>query len=120
MEAPELLGLSGLEPVPPPVPRANLKEPEPCVALGRAPDGAPVVVACAAGVDLDLPSFAADARLALGPADARLVLAVTTGDDPPALRRLAARLVHPAQVVAVPFEAGPPEAHTGSARVLEP
>jgi len=101
---PGLVGLTELRPAAPPVPRTNLKDPVPCVALGRAPDGAPVVVVCSAGVDLDLVPFGADARAAVGHADARLVLAVPEGDDHPALRSLAARLVRPADVVAVPAE----------------
>jgi hypothetical protein len=101
---PGLLGLVELQPVPPPVARTNLKEPVPCVALGAAPDGAPVVVVCSAGVDLDLVPFGADARAALGRPAAPLVLAVPEGDDHAALRLLAARLVHPAAVVAVPAE----------------
>jgi hypothetical protein len=62
--SPELAGASELTPVAPPVPRQNLKDAVPCVAAGRAPDGAPVVAVCSVGVDLDLVPFAADARLA--------------------------------------------------------
>ena len=76
----------------------------PCVALGAGVDGAPVVVVCSAGVDLDLVPFAADAREALADSGARLILVVPEGDDHPVTRRLAARLAVPAEVVTVPPE----------------
>jgi hypothetical protein len=71
------------------------------VATGEAPDGTPVVVACAVGMPLDLVPAAADARAALAP-DARLLLAVPERDDHPGTRRLAAQLLRPAEVVPVP------------------
>ena len=64
--------------------------------------GAPVVVVCSAGIDLDLVPFAADARDALAEPDTRLLLAVPEGDDHPVTRELAARLAVPAEVVPVP------------------
>lgn len=60
---PTLVGLDSVRPVAPPVPRTNLKDPVPCVALGDGPDG-PRVVVCSSGVDLDLVPFAADAATA--------------------------------------------------------
>lgn len=60
---PTLVGLDSVRPVAPPVPRTNLKDPVPCVALGDGPDGSRVVV-CSSGVDLDLVPFAADAATA--------------------------------------------------------
>jgi hypothetical protein len=71
------------------------------MATGEAADGSPVVVACTVGMSLDLVPAAADARAALIP-DARLLLAVPERDDHPGTRRLAARLVRPAEVVPVP------------------
>ncbi len=102
IEQPALVGLATLAPAAPPVPRTNLKDPVPCVAVGERADGEVVVVVCSAGVDLDLVPFAADARDALGPADGHLVLAVPEGDDHPVTRLLAARLDRPAAVVSVP------------------
>jgi hypothetical protein len=104
---PELIGLRALAPAPPPVPRLNLKDPVPCAAVGTDERGAPVVVVCSAGVDLDAVPFAADARDALGPDDS-LVIAVPEGDDHPVTRALAARLVPPADVVAVPAATASP------------
>ena len=59
-----------------------------------------MVVVCSVGIDLDLVPSAADARLALDPA-ARLLLALPERDVHPVTRRLAARLVEPAEIVAV-------------------
>ena len=99
---PPLVGLAALAPAPPPVARSNLADAVPCVALGTDDSGAPVVVVCSAGVDLDLVPFAADARDALAGPDTRLLLAVPEGDDHPVTRELAARLAAPAEVVRVP------------------
>jgi hypothetical protein len=99
---PELIGLAELAVAPPPVPRISVKDAWPCVATGRRSDGEDVVVVCSAGVDLDLVPFAADAREALGPATAPLLLALRAADVHPVTQRLAARLVHPATVMAVP------------------
>jgi hypothetical protein len=102
VEEPSLVDALVLETAPPPVPRTNLKDPVPCVAIGVDRDGAAVVVVCSVGIDLDLVPFAADARGALGPADARLLLAVPERDDHPVTRALAARLRHPAEIVPIP------------------
>jgi hypothetical protein len=99
---PSLIGLTALAPAPPPVARTNLADAVPCVALGADDSGAPVVVVCSAGVDLDLVPFAAHARDALAGPDTRLLLAVPEGDDHPVTRELAARLAVPAEVVPVP------------------
>jgi hypothetical protein len=71
------------------------------VAAGRGADGTALVVVCSTGVDLDLVPFAADARHALGFDAARLLLAVPARDAVSATRALAARLVLPAEVVAL-------------------
>ena len=92
---PELVGAARLEPVPPPLPRGDLRLPAPAPAVG---DG--VVVVCSVGIDIDLVPTAADARLAYAP-DARLVLVVPEADDHPLTRGLAARLLAPAEVVPV-------------------
>jgi len=97
---PGRVGASTLALVEPPVPRTNLKESTPCVAMGTALDGNPVVVVCSVGIDLDLVPFAADARLAIDP-DAQLILAVPERDAHPVTRALAARLLRPAAVTTV-------------------
>lgn len=99
---PSLVGAASLRPGQPPLPRANLKDPVPCVATGEAADGSPVLVVCSTGVDLDLVPYAADARLADGRPGVRLVLAVPERDAHPVTRALAALLLEPADVVAVP------------------
>jgi hypothetical protein len=53
------------------------------------------------GIALDLVPTAADAREAIDPA-ARLLLAVPERDDHPTIRRLAALLRSPAEVVTIP------------------
>jgi hypothetical protein len=63
------------------------------------------VVVCSVGIDLDLVPFAADARGAVGLADARLLLAVPERDDHPVTRAVATRLRQPAEVVPVPVPA---------------
>jgi len=84
---PSRVGAIALAVAPPPVPRANIKDPVPCVATGTDADGGSVVVVCSSGVDLDLVPFAADARAAhegahpgVGDAGSRLVI-VTPGRD---------------------------------------
>ena len=98
---PELIGLVELAVAPPPVPRISVKDASPCVATGKTANGEDAVVVCSAGVDLDLVPFAADAREALGPATTPLLLALAAADVQPVTQRLAARLVHPATVIAV-------------------
>lgn len=97
---PGRVGAATLALAEPPVPRTNLKEATPCVAVGTGLDGQPVVVVCSVGIDLDLVPFAADARLASDPA-ARLVLAVPERDAHPVTRALAARLIRPADLIPV-------------------
>jgi hypothetical protein len=83
------------------VARRSVKDPVPAIAFGRDAGGAPVVVACSVGVDLDLVPAAADARLTIAP-DARLVLVVPERDVHPVTVRLAAALVSAAEIRAVP------------------
>ncbi|MEI8239230.1 MAG: hypothetical protein WCI22_07375 [Actinomycetota bacterium] len=63
--SPSLVGATEVRVVPPPVPRQNLKDPVPCLAIALV-DGEAVLVVCSTGVDLDVVPFAVDARLALG------------------------------------------------------
>ena len=98
---PGLVGLASLRPAEGPRPRRDLTERDAAVALGADEGGKPVVVACMVGVAADLVPAAADARAALDPG-ARLVLAVPERDDHPSNRRLAAKLLDPADVVPVP------------------
>jgi hypothetical protein len=99
--APALVGLSSLRPAEGTRPRPNLSERDAAIAAGLDNEGVPVVVACSVGIALDLVPTAADAREAIDPA-ARLLLAVPERDDHPTIRRLAARLRSPAEVVPIP------------------
>jgi hypothetical protein len=94
---PELAGAQRLDPVPPPVPRGDLRVPRPAPASGESLDAEPLLVVCSTGVDVDLVPTAADARLLDG-RDPRLVLMVPEGDDHPVTRTLAAALRQPAEV----------------------
>ena len=99
---PSHIGLTTLRAAPPAEPRPNLRDPAVAIALGRdEATGLEAVVACSVGIHLDLVPAAADARLALAP-DARLLLVVPERDAHPVTRALAQRLLHPAELVALP------------------
>jgi hypothetical protein len=101
MAEPEMLGLAELRPAEPTVRRDSVKDTGASIAVGTDLEGQPVVVACSVGIDLDVVPAAADARLSLDPG-ARLLVVLPERDDHPVTRRLAAGLVDPAEVVAVP------------------
>ena len=62
---PARLGLTAVRPAQPPVPRPNVKDRMPCVAIGAREGAEPVVLVCSVGVDLDLVPYALDARAAV-------------------------------------------------------
>jgi len=95
---PSLIGAEGVRAVPPPVPRTNLKDPVPCVALAEV-DGGAVVVVCSVGIDLDAVPFAVDACAALG-LD-RCLLVVPTRDAIEVQSRIAAAALPSVTVVPV-------------------
>ena len=100
---PQLVGAAYLNRAEPPVARANLKDPIPCVLVGVLigdTTDREVVVACSAIVDADLVTFAADARLRLSP-DAELVIAVAPNNVLPSMQKLAAALRKPARFAEV-------------------
>lgn len=99
MAEPGLIGAVSLEPVEPTVGRESVKETAPALAVGRDPDGAPLLAAFSVGIDLDLVPAAADARAAHAPL-AELLLVVPTRDDHPVTHALADALREPARVVA--------------------
>jgi hypothetical protein len=70
---PHLIGASSVISVAPPIPRPNVKDPIPCVALATI-DGRETAVVCSSGVDLDLVPYAVDARAALGTVQCLVVL----------------------------------------------
>ena len=98
LDRPDLVGASLLERDEGPLPRPNVKDPWPAVAVGDE-----VVVVCSVGVDVDLVPYASDARAIADPG-ARLVLVVPERDAVPVTRDLAAALLEPAEVVTVPAE----------------
>jgi hypothetical protein len=62
---PEMIRASWVAIAAPPVPRTNLKDPVPCVAVAEI-DGVRTTVVCSVGVDLDAVPYCIDARLAAG------------------------------------------------------
>jgi hypothetical protein len=97
---PALVGARALVGAPPPVMADDRNAPGPAVASGVDDEGRPVVVVCSVGIDLDVVPFAADARLSLD-ASARLFLALPERDVHAVTRRMADRLIDPAEIVAV-------------------
>ncbi len=95
---PALIGASAVRPAEPPLPRPNVKDPAPCVALA-AIDGRQTVCVCSTGVDLDLVPFAVDAGTWHG-LD-HVVLVVPARDALDVQRRIAAQLHHPAELVGI-------------------
>jgi hypothetical protein len=85
---PARVGATSLQPAQPPVPRANVKDPMPCVATGAGPHG-PMLVVCSVGVDLDVVPFAVDAWLTDGDATAEIVIALPARDQLPVTDALA-------------------------------
>ncbi|HVN50031.1 MAG TPA: hypothetical protein VMT43_01295 [Acidimicrobiales bacterium] len=109
---PALVGAADLRPVEGILPRSGVKDAVPEAAVGVDDAGRPVVVVASTGIDLDLVPTAADLRLAYAP-DARLLLVVPERDAHPVTRALAAALVAPAEVVAIPGDwrgSGPDDA----------
>jgi hypothetical protein len=100
---PSTVGASELRAVEGTVPRSNVKDAVPAAAVGTDADGGSVVVVCSTGIDLDLVPLAADVRMAHAPG-ARLVLVVPERDAHAVTRALAAALVEPAELVALPAD----------------
>ncbi len=100
IDRPDVVRAARLAPAGPPVPRTNLKEAVPAVAVGATQGGDPLVVVTSVGIDLDVVPFAADARLRLDP-DADLVVAVPARDAHDVVTAMCRRLAVPARVVAV-------------------
>jgi len=98
---PQRVGAASLNVAAPPVVRPNLKDAVPCVAVGADDTGAPIVVVCSSGIDLDLVPFALDARQMHSP-EAELVLVVPARDASPVTAAIAAGAIHPPTVVRWP------------------
>lgn len=62
LDDPSLIGLASLTAVPPLVARSTVLGNVPSAAVGRRPDGRPVVVVCSSGIDLDVVPEAVDYR----------------------------------------------------------
>jgi hypothetical protein len=95
---PNLIGATQVVLAEPPVPRTNLKDPVPCVAVATI-EGDRVAVVCSMGVDLDAVPYAVDARAALGLQ--RCLLVVPSRDAIPVQYLLAAAARPPVIIVPV-------------------
>lgn len=95
---PQLIAASSVVAMAPPIPRPNVKDAVPCVAVATL-DGRSVAVVCSSGVDLDLVPYAIDARAALGRDECIVVLPVRDALD--VQRRLAALASPPLTVLTV-------------------
>ena len=94
---PELVGAASVLPAEPPVPRPNLKDAMPCVALADG-DGASRIVVCTVGVDLELMPFVADVQATF---DEPVLIVAPPRDLLPITRDLAAILETPVEFQAV-------------------
>lgn len=103
LQEPQLVGARELLPIEPPIARDSVKDVGASMAMGVDERGMPLVVASSVGIDLDVVPTAADAR-AFHDQTARLVIVLPERDDHPATRRLAERLVMPAEVIGLPGE----------------
>lgn len=71
---PSLVDAGRVEAVAAPEPRANLKDPVPCVAVAHDADGSQRVIVCSTGIDLDAVPTCVDARRSTGLDRCELVL----------------------------------------------
>lgn len=98
--APELVGLASIStPLPPLEPRQGLHVARPAAAAGRTPSGAPALVVCGNGIDLELvPTTAELLGRDITPPPAEALLVLAEGDAHPAIERMARWLAVPARV----------------------
>ncbi|NQV96815.1 MAG: hypothetical protein HQ486_03375 [Acidimicrobiaceae bacterium] len=94
--SPELIDAVSLEPVPPPSPRANLRDPVPCCARGISSNGDVLVAIFSIGVDPDVVTFGADARQQINPT-ADLIFVSPPRDAVPPIVQLAKLLYRPSR-----------------------
>ena len=92
---PASIGMATVVPAEPPLPRPNLKDPVPCVAIGVDSDGTERVVVCSMGVDIDLVGFVADVQAMH---EAPVVVVVRERDLVPITRNLLDLLATPVDV----------------------
>lgn len=96
---PALVGCDELAPAPTATPRDRLR-PRGVAAAQGTRDGAPVVVVCSVGVDLEAVVLAADTRLLVDP-DATLLVALPERDVLPVNEAMVADLRRPAEIAPV-------------------
>lgn len=99
LNEPTLAHAAWLQPTHGPVPRPNVKDHYPCVAVGETIDGQPMVVVCSTGVDLDFVPSAADSRAMHAP-NAVLRLVMPARNVLPVTKTLAERVLNgPCEII---------------------
>jgi hypothetical protein len=100
VETPSIIGAEHVRPLPPPVPRRNVKDAIPCLAMADI-DDEPTLVVCTTGVDLDAVPFCIDAR---GVHDMdRCVIVMPSRDRVAVQELLAAAAEPPITILSVDF-----------------
>lgn len=97
-QQPELVGATSVAAVAPPIPRNNLSEVVPCVAVARNGEGPDSMVVCSVGVDLELVPFVADVQAVAG---VPVRVAMPARDLVPITVELAALLRSPVELLTV-------------------
>lgn len=99
VQQPALIGFRSLTPADPPVVRANVKDPAPCVATGLDESGEQSTVVFVHGVDLDIVPFAADAASRAGTDTA--VIAARDKDIVNSIRAMTTTSLIPMKIVSL-------------------
>ncbi len=95
---PSIIGATDVRIAAPPVPRVNVKDAVPCVAIATLA-GIDVTVVCSSGVDLDVVPFATDAQLVCGTSES--IVVVPHRDLLPVQELVAAAASAPVRMVGV-------------------
>lgn len=115
VDHPELIGAESVAPVEPPLPRANVKDQAPCVAIATSASGEHRLVVCTTGIDLDVVPFSVDA-LSFSAATHRVdscVIAAPRRDVVDIQLRLAALCRVPTAFVPIDASTVDPPKHVG-------
>jgi hypothetical protein len=94
-QEPGRVGMVSIEGAEPPLPRANLKDPVPCVATATDADGELHHVVCSVGVDVDLVGFVADVQTMV---DTPVIVALRERDAVAITREMLAQLLVPVEI----------------------
>jgi hypothetical protein len=95
VQEPGRLDMVAVEGAEPPLPRANLKDPVPCVAKATDAQGGNHHVVCSVGVDVDLAGYVADVQAMV---DTPVIVALRARDVLPITRETLAQLLDPVEI----------------------